>query len=208
MITTAQLDGGSTSLVLAALEEARSTYEAAGRYDTDRIIEGVADRYEYWESFRREQTIPVMRDYVRDPAGYSEVKRGSPGRSRLNHGTVYTSRLLSQLGRYEEALDLAEEDLARWPDGPAAWLSKACALYGLGRKEKALVCVERALEIRPDYAVAAGFKARALAGMDRYTEALDYARGHPDRGQQQMENHHPERGGIAGSSINSSKLTQ
>ncbi|CAI9832294.1 hypothetical protein IBTHAUMO2_700005 [Nitrosopumilaceae archaeon] len=165
--------------VLHRLEDELSTHAGLGRYKINSIITGIADAYEYWDSHDSAQTVPLMWDYIKDPRKYAAVKSCAPDDPSLDIGTVYTSRLLSQTGRFEEALELAEEDLSKWPDKAGPWLSKACALHGLGRPDEALGCAERALELRPENATAAGLRARILAGMGRYEEALEYAREYP-----------------------------
>ncbi|MDA8003236.1 MAG: hypothetical protein MPL62_18275, partial [Alphaproteobacteria bacterium] len=115
---------------------------------------------------------------IRNPKKYDKIKRGAGPRPRPDFGTAYTARLLSQIGRCAEALELADENVAKWPGRPGPWLSKACALHGLGRPGEALACAEKALEVRPENVVAAGLRARILAGTGRYEEALGYARGY------------------------------
>ncbi|MDA7959910.1 MAG: tetratricopeptide repeat protein [Nitrosopumilus sp.] len=180
MSTVAEPDDGTMFWVITALERSLFKLEAAVRYDIDRMIDDLAHTLESSDICPREQSLKIMEDYIRDPKKYDEIKRGPPDCPRPNHGTRYLSRLLSQLGRHEEALGLAEADLAAWPDSAAAWLSKSRALYGLGRREEALACAERSLDLNPGYRIAAGFRTRLLASMGRYREALDYATGYPD----------------------------
>ncbi|CAI9832267.1 hypothetical protein IBTHAUMO2_690013 [Nitrosopumilaceae archaeon] len=179
MSTITALDDGTVFWVITALERDLFQFEVTPRYNVDQIIDGVAYTLESCDVCPREQSIAIMEDYIRDPKKYDGIKRGTPDCPRPNHGTRYLSRLLSQLGRHEEALDLAEADLAAWPDSAAAWLSKSRALYGLGRREEALACAERSLEINGSYSLAAGFRGRILAAMGRYEEALDYAGDYP-----------------------------
>ena len=180
MSTITALDDGTVFWVITALERDLAQFEAFVRYDTDRLIDDLAHTLESSDICPREQSLKIMDDYIRDPKKYDEIKKGPPDCPRPNHGTIYLSRLLSQLGRHEEALGLAEADLAAWPDSAAAWLSKSRALYGLGRREEALACAERSLDLNPGYRIAAGFRTRLLASMGRYREALDYATGYPD----------------------------
>lgn len=175
MSTITTLDEDTIADVIAALERDLSKFEGLDRYDVGQIIDGVSYTLEYWGACPREQSVSIMEDYIRNPKKYADIKRGPPGRRRPDHGSSYTARLLCQLGRYEEALDMVEGDFAAGPGSAAPWLSKACALYGLGRKEEALGHAERSLGVKRDYHVAAGFKARILAGMGRYAEALRYA---------------------------------
>ncbi|MDA7974026.1 MAG: tetratricopeptide repeat protein [Nitrosopumilus sp.] len=180
MSTITALDDGTVFWVITALERDLAQFEVFVRYNTDRLIDDLAHTLESSDICPREQSIAIMEDYIRDPKKYDEIKRGPPDCPRPNHGTIYFSRLLSQLGRHEEALGLAEADLAAWPDSETAWLSKSRALYGLGRREEALASVDMSVKLNPDYMIAAGFRARILAGMGRYREALDYATGYPD----------------------------
>ncbi|MDA7942296.1 MAG: tetratricopeptide repeat protein [Nitrosopumilus sp.] len=172
---SAELSAGAIYDVLHRLEDELSMEASHERYDIEEIVEGIAHSYDIRGSHDSAQTVPLMRDYIRDPRKYAAVKSCAPDEPRLDIGTVYTARLLAQTGRCAEALELADENVAKWPGESGPWLTRAWALHGLGRQDEALACAERALEIRPENVVAAGFKARILAGMGRYEEALEYA---------------------------------
>ncbi|MDA7953785.1 MAG: tetratricopeptide repeat protein [Nitrosopumilus sp.] len=148
-----------------------------GRYRIESIMRGIARSCDRNGSYDGAQAARLMRDYIGDPRKYAAMRYGTPGDPSTDFGTVFTSRLVSQMGRHAEALELVEGDIARNPDGPQSWLSKAHILHGLGRLDEALECAERSLKIRPGNFVAAGFRARILAGLGRYEEALGCADG-------------------------------
>ncbi|MDA7953783.1 MAG: tetratricopeptide repeat protein [Nitrosopumilus sp.] len=151
-----------------------------GRYRIESIMRGIARSCDRNGSYDGAQAARLMRDYIGDPRKYAAMRYGTPGDPSTDFGTVFTSRLVSQMGRHAEALELVEGDIARNPDGPQSWLSKAHILHGLGRLDEALECAERSLKIRPGNLVAAGLRARILAGMGRYEDALEYAREYPE----------------------------
>ncbi|MDA8003237.1 MAG: hypothetical protein MPL62_18280, partial [Alphaproteobacteria bacterium] len=58
---------------------------------------GIARTYEYWDSYGRGQTLPLLRDYIRNPGRYPPIKCAPGEDPRLGFGTVFTSRLLVQI---------------------------------------------------------------------------------------------------------------
>ncbi|MDA7942297.1 MAG: hypothetical protein MPJ06_09115 [Nitrosopumilus sp.] len=171
---------GDIRVILDMLEWNLARDAALGRYDIEDIISGIAYTCDRHGSYDSAQAVPLVRDYIKHPKKYDGIRRGTQDSPRTNFGTVFTSRLLSQMGRHAEALELVEGDLARRPGSAQAWLSKAHILHGLGRLDGALECADRSLGIRPGNLVAAGLRARILAGMGRYEEALEYAGSYPD----------------------------
>ena len=54
-------------------------------------------------------------------------------------------------GKFQDALAIAEQALAKFPQCKEAWVVKGGALSTMMRLQEALACYEQALEIDPDY---------------------------------------------------------
>lgn len=95
-----------------------------------------------------------------------EIERGSYD-AHLNLGNV-----LTELGRFEEALASYGLALALKPDCAQALSNRANALLELKCYEESLASHDRALELEPDYAEAHYNRGNVLLDMKRHEEAL------------------------------------
>ncbi len=80
---------------------------------------------------------------------------------------------LSELGRYEEAVEACDRAIELQPDGALAWKNKGVAFFRLRRYEEALEACDRAIELQPDYASAWKNKGVVLNELGRYEKALE-----------------------------------
>lgn len=80
--------------------------------------------------------------------------------------------VLSNSGRYEEALQAYDKAIELKPDFSSAWLNKGNALGKLGRYEKALQTYDKVIELSPDDSNAWYNKGAVLSNLGRYEEAL------------------------------------
>jgi tetratricopeptide (TPR) repeat protein len=87
----------------------------------------------------------------------------------------YASGALSNLGRYEEALQAADEAIKIAPKEYVAYTNRAFALNRLGRYEEALQTANEAIKIAPKEYVPYTNRASALNRLGRYEEALQAA---------------------------------
>ncbi|MDA8002269.1 MAG: hypothetical protein MPL62_13395 [Alphaproteobacteria bacterium] len=114
------LHDGAIYGVLHMLEWNLARDAGLGRYDIEDIVSGIASSYDRHDSYDSAQAVPLIRDYIKHPKKYDEIRLGTRDRPRTGFGTVYASRLLSQMGRHAEALDLVEGDLAGRPGSAQA----------------------------------------------------------------------------------------
>lgn len=80
-------------------------------------------------------------------------------------------RLLSDLGRYEEALDCFDHALNLDGHNASFFNNKAHALLALGRSEEAMTCIETCLILNPRLAAAWNNKGRACADLGKWEQA-------------------------------------
>jgi protein O-GlcNAc transferase len=73
---------------------------------------------------------------------------------------------------FAEALQAADQALARNLQYAPAWIMKACALNNLNRPEEAIAACNKALSYDPNLASAHTYKGRILANQERDQEAL------------------------------------
>ncbi len=83
---------------------------------------------------------------------------------------------LSQLKRYEEALELHNFILETWSNDTRALEDKGDALHGLKRYREALDCYDKILAIEPDNAGVFWQKMKTLENLGEYEEALIWCR--------------------------------
>ena len=79
---------------------------------------------------------------------------------------------LSELGKYEEAIECYDEAIRINPDYASAYLNKGSALSDLGKKEEAIECYDEAIRIKPDYAAYFN-KGIALSELGKKEEAIE-----------------------------------
>jgi len=82
---------------------------------------------------------------------------------------------LTDLGKYEEGLDLCDQILTQRPLNAIVWNNRAIVLRRMGHFEEALESATRALSINPRYAKAWSNKAAALFDLDRLKETVEAA---------------------------------
>lgn len=75
--------------------------------------------------------------------------------------------------RYEEALQLSEQIIARAPDRLPSYLFKASVLQLLNRQEEALACIEQNIHLDPNNVQAHYIKASLLTELQRHQEAQE-----------------------------------
>ncbi|OJJ18942.1 hypothetical protein BI308_21965 [Roseofilum reptotaenium AO1-A] len=80
--------------------------------------------------------------------------------------------LLSELGRYEEAIDSFNRAVTIEMNYPSAWYHKGLALYHLGRNEEALINYDQALKINSDYYEAWNNRGNVLRELGEYEEVI------------------------------------
>lgn len=102
---------------------------------------------------------PVWTDVERACAVLQEAVSGRPLFAEAGATLVFALELL---GRTAEAVVVADENLARFPDDPGTLLNKASALKSLGRRDDARSSLERVVARHPDHPAAAA-AAQALA---------------------------------------------
>lgn len=81
-------------------------------------------------------------------------------------------RFLSDIKRYDEALECYSKSIEMNDKFVLSWYNKANTLVDLKRHDEALVCYDKAIEIDPNYSLSFYYKAIALEEMRRYDEAL------------------------------------
>lgn len=90
---------------------------------------------------------------------------------------LWRAMALTDLGRFDDALESYDRALQLAPGGARGWNSKGALLLELGQVEPALACFERALALAPaDAATLALFllnQGKALFRLSRYHDALD-----------------------------------
>ena len=108
-------------------------------------------------------------DYHNEALAYSE----SALRKGENSWYVHTqARALLALKRPEEALAVADDWLARWPEWPFLHEDRIAALADLNRHQEVIAEVDRLLRHDPLDVSMLSLKARHLMRLDRYDEAL------------------------------------
>ncbi len=80
--------------------------------------------------------------------------------------------LLADMGRYEDALVVAEVELEYAPESALAWLSKGTFLIGLGKEEQALEAIEQALTLDDAFVPAWRAKGIVLTSLLQPHEAI------------------------------------
>ncbi|MBI3373436.1 MAG: tetratricopeptide repeat protein [Betaproteobacteria bacterium] len=85
---------------------------------------------------------------------------------------VAASYSLSNLKRYEEAINSCDRALAIDQNSAAAWTNKGAVLGNLERYEEAIQAYDRALAIDQNFAFAWNNKGIALGNLERYEEAI------------------------------------
>lgn len=84
--------------------------------------------------------------------------------------------LLTNRGRFDEAIKHFQDALKVYPDYADAHLNLGVALARLGRMEEAITSFQKALKINPDYIKAHGNLANALKRQGRIEEAIAHYR--------------------------------
>lgn len=92
--------------------------------------------------------------------------------SHINN-TLTRAHLLSQLGRFEEALDAYEKALELEPDYVLTWNNKGTALMNLNRYEEALMAFNKAIEVDSGHVLAWHNKGVILNELGCSEEALE-----------------------------------
>jgi tetratricopeptide (TPR) repeat protein len=105
---------------------------------------------------------PLLTDVERACAVLQEAVAGRPLFAEAGATLVLALELL---GRADEAVIVADNNLARFPDDPGTLINKASALKALGRRNDARSSLQRMLARHPDHP-AAGAAQVALGRLD------------------------------------------
>lgn len=150
---------------------------------TDKLIESwkVANEYDF-----RTDRLKITRDYfnTHNPLQVMDkVKRQYLLEDELKLGKALEAdplnvplwkeegKILSRLGKYEEALECYDIALELNPNDASIWSDKGYILYNLGKHEQALKSFDKALELDPYDAEVLHYKGQALLYLQRYDEA-------------------------------------
>lgn len=76
--------------------------------------------------------------------------------------------------KYEEALELLENDMGKYDDCYITWNNQGYALEKLGKYDDALISYEKALKMKPDSLSTLYAKATVLMNLERFEEAIEY----------------------------------
>ncbi|MCC6566590.1 MAG: tetratricopeptide repeat protein [Chloroflexi bacterium] len=125
-----------------------------------------AERPQTWD-----EIAGVLRDITLEITG-SEPAPEPEGVPLAARELVDKGYSLTELGRYDQALQAFDQAIAKQPGLSYAWARKGRTLRLLERYEDALACYDRALEIQPSYAWALSGKGVILERMGRFEEAL------------------------------------
>ncbi len=87
-------------------------------------------------------------------------------------GTLTLGMVLSEFGRYEEALSVFDQSLKLSPERSEAWRWKAAALAHLGRSAEAEQAYRKAIELHPHYWAGYHELGSFFLDLGRYEEAL------------------------------------
>jgi tetratricopeptide (TPR) repeat protein len=95
----------------------------------------------------------------------------------MGDGLMYTykdrSGVLTDLGRYDEAVAAADLGIAKYPKEPGFWNNKGYAYYKMGKFNEAADAYNHAVTIDPSYLKGWINKGNALAKAGRAGEAVD-----------------------------------
>ena len=83
------------------------------------------------------------------------------------------TRLLLSLGRFSEAITMAQKTLALDPNAPVYWLTEGVVLYNMRRLDDAEARFKRALELEPDFSSARRRLVRLYLVQGRLDEARE-----------------------------------
>ncbi len=116
--------------------------------------------------------------YRHDPRPELVVQAGESARRALRYdpedpqGHLALGLVLSEFGRYEEALPEFERAFRLSPEMAEAWSRKAAALAALGRTSEAEAAYRKAIDIRPNYWAGYHELGSFYFNLGRYREAL------------------------------------
>ena len=82
---------------------------------------------------------------------YEKLLENSPNNA---YAWTWKGNILSNLGKYEEAIKCYDKSLEINPNYALAQTNKGNALSNLGKYEEAIKCYDKSLEINPNYALA------------------------------------------------------
>jgi predicted O-linked N-acetylglucosamine transferase (SPINDLY family) len=83
------------------------------------------------------------------------------------------SDVLSDLGRYREAVESYDRALLLAPDAVEDWCNRGLAFDSLGQREEAISSFDQAIACRPDFTRAYLWRAKVLSELGRYDDALE-----------------------------------
>jgi tetratricopeptide (TPR) repeat protein len=82
---------------------------------------------------------------------YEKLLKNSPNNA---YAWTWKGNILSNLGKYEEAIKCYDKSLEINPNYALAQTNRGNALSNLGKYEEAIKCYDKSLEINPNYAIA------------------------------------------------------
>jgi len=142
-----------------------------------RILEIDDDFYENHKYFAQQENLT---DEVQTAEWYNKAFNLDPGDLK---GMICRGLELSELGRYEEAIDCYNKALEINPEYKEAWVNKGKVLAidtyfeltsgNLEKYEEVIDCYDKAIEIDPGYIEAYENKGNALDILGKYEEAIE-----------------------------------
>lgn len=123
-----------------------------------------------------EQSISVG-DYQKALEYFDKALASNTTMLGMGDGLMYTykdrSGVLTDLGRYDEALKAADLGIARYPKEPGFWNNKGYAYFKMGKFNEAADAYGKAVTLDPKYLKGWINKGNALAKAGRAGEAVD-----------------------------------
>ena len=137
------------------------------------------------------QLLIADQQYERALELFNKVLASNTTLLGMGDGLMYTYKdrvaLLTDLGRYDEAIAAADEGIAAYPKEPGLWNNKGWAYYQMGRYSEAAAAYDKAVTLDPEYLKGWINKGDALMKAGRegeaagaYNKALELDPGNTD----------------------------
>lgn len=137
------------------------------------------------------QLLVADQQYERALELFNKVLASNTTLLRMGDGLMYTYKdrvaLLTDLGRYDEAIAAADEGIAQYPKEPGLWNNKGWAYYQMGKYNEAAAAYDKAVTLDAEYIKGWINKGDALMKAGRageaagaYSRALELDPGNTD----------------------------
>ncbi len=137
------------------------------------------------------QLLIADQQYERALELFNKVLASNTTLLGMGDGLMYTYKdrvaLLTDLGRYDEAIAAADEGIAAYPKEPGLWNNKGWAYYQMGKYSEAAAAYDKAVTLDPEYLKGWINKGDALMKAGRegeaagaYNKALELDPGNTD----------------------------